>query len=106
MNLIEAREDGNIVMISFKQERIYDESSISIIGEELCSLIESNHKAKEFIIDFSNTNYLSSSMLGKLISANKKAKANNAVLSFKSMSENVKEIFQVTKIARFFKFVD
>jgi len=106
MKLIEAREDGDIVMISFKEERIYDESSIAAIGEELYSLVESRPKAKEFTIDFSKTSYLSSSMLGKLISVNKKAKANNAVLSFKSMNDNVKEIFQITKIAGFFKFID
>lgn len=106
MKLIEAREDGDIVMISFKEERIYDESSIGTIGEELYSLVESHCKAKEFIIGFSKTSYLSSSMLGKLISANKKAKANNAILSFKSMNDNVKEIFQITKIAGLFKFID
>lgn len=106
MKLIQAREDGDTVMVSFKEEMIYDESSVGTIGDELCSLVESNRTAKEFIIDFSRTNYLSSSMLGKIISINKKIKSNNAVLSLKSVSDNIKEIFHITKIAGFFKFID
>ena len=91
------------MVLKFRDEKIYDDATIIQIGEELFSIVESGEKLT-YKLDFSNVNYLSSSMLGKIISANKKAKEKQAKIILKNTNENILEIFQITRLDKFFTF--
>ena len=94
--------DGCMIL-KFVDEKIYDDATILQIGEELFSIIETGEQST-YKLDFSNVNYLSSSMLGKIISANKKAKEKQAKIILKNTNENILEIFQITRLDKFFTF--
>jgi len=91
------------LIISFKNEKIYDDSIVIRIGEELLSLVE-NNDCSEYKIDFSNVKYFSSSMLGKLIILNKKIKEKKAKLTLCKVKPDIMEIFHITRLDKFFQF--
>ncbi|MEI7486384.1 MAG: STAS domain-containing protein [Chryseobacterium sp.] len=91
------------ITISFKDEKIYDDSIVIRIGEELLSLVETNNYS-EYKIDFLNVKYFSSSMLGKLITLNKKIKEKKAKLILCNINPDIMEIFHITRLDKFFQF--
>jgi|688.fasta_scaffold06446_6 anti-sigma B factor antagonist len=91
------------LIISFKDEKIYDDSIVIRIGEELLYLAETNNYS-EYKIDFSNVKYFSSSMLGKLITLNKKIKEKKAKLILCKVKPDIMEIFHITRLDKFFQF--
>ena len=93
-------------VVQYKRDKkILDESNIQIIGNQLFSLIDDDHRQK-VILDFSNVEYLSSAALGKLIQLDKKVKAAKAQLRLCSIRKDILEVFKITKLNIVFKIFD
>ena len=92
---------GDVTIVSFVDRKILDELYIKQIGDELFELVD-KHGKKKILINFENVEYLSSAALGKLITLNKKMAAVNGQLKLCSISPTIIEIFQITKLDKFF----
>lgn len=103
MSHFEKKIQDNSLILKINDQKIYDDATVLQIGDELFSIIETSDHA-EYKLDFSNVNYLSSSMLGKIITANKKVKEKKSKLIIKGTSEDIFEIFQITRLDKFFIF--
>ena len=95
--ILELGKIGDVTVVTIKQARLLDETTIKMLGDELITLIEREYKIK-LLVDFSNVNYLSSAVLGKLISVHKKVKSTNGTLKFANLSIPLLEIFKITKL--------
>lgn len=60
----------------------------------------------EFLLDFSNLDYIDSSGLGVLVSMHKRVKENNGNLVLKGLKGEVKGIFELTRLTRVFEIVE
>jgi anti-sigma B factor antagonist len=101
---IEELENG-VTVAKFTDKKILDESNIQIIGNQMFSLIDDDHRTK-IVLDFTNVEYLSSAALGKLITMDKKAKAAGAKLKLCSIRSDIKEVFKITRLDKLFQIVD
>ena len=90
-------------IIKIKESKVYDEAMVSIINDEINQALDSNDK-KFIILDFSKVKYLSSSFLGKIISINKKLKTKEGKLFLVGLNADIMEVFQITKLEKFFNF--
>ncbi|MFN0054973.1 MAG: STAS domain-containing protein, partial [Planctomycetales bacterium] len=63
---LDLEEVGDVTIARFTDKKILDESNIQIIGNQLFSLVDEDHR-KKIVLDFTNVEYLSSAALGKLI---------------------------------------
>ena len=90
-------------IIKIKESKVYDEAMVSIINDEINQVLDSNDK-KFIILDFSKVKYLSSSFLGKIISINKKVKTKEGKLFLVGLNVDIMEVFQITKLEKFFNF--
>ena len=97
--------DNGVTVARFTDKKILDESNIQIIGNQMFSLIDDDHRTK-IVLDFSNVEYLSSAALGKLITMDKKSKAANAKLVLCSIRSDIKEVFKITRLDKLFKIVE
>ena len=79
-----------------------NEQNIQIIGEQLFELVDAEGK-KKILLDFKNVDYLSSAALGKLITLNKKANTSGGKLVLCNIRPEIKEVFEITKLDKFFK---
>lgn len=105
MNNLEHSFEGNNLVVKIKESKLIDDSAIVLLSEKIISLLESV-TGDECTIDFSEVQYISSSMLGKIIAINKKSKEKNVKIILKSVNPDIKEIFQITKLEKFFTFID
>jgi len=99
---LEVEEIGDVTVVNFVDRKILDEQNIQIIGEQLFSLVEADGRRK-LLLNFSNVEYLSSAALGKLITLNKKVQAAGGKLLLCSIDPQIYEVFEITKLDKFFK---
>ena len=61
---------------------------------------------RKFIVDFSKTDYIDSSGLGVLVTLSKKIREQGGQLSLDSLSEDLRNLFELTKLDTLFIFSD
>ena len=61
---------------------------------------------RKFILDFSKTDYIDSSGLGVLVTLSKKIREQEGQLSLVSLSEDLRTLFELTKLDTLFIFSD
>jgi len=96
---------GDITIVTFVDKRILDESNIQDIGEQLFELVEKRYKVK-MLLNFENVEYLSSAALGKLITLNKKVKAEKGKLKLCNIRPQIYDVFKITKLNKLFEIYD
>ena len=61
---------------------------------------------RKFVIDFSDTGYIDSSGLGVLVSLSKKIREQGGELRLASLDEDLRTLFELTKLDTLFKIAD
>ena len=61
---------------------------------------------RKFVIDFSNTGYIDSSGLGVLVSLSKKIREQSGELRLANLNEDLRILFELTKLDTLFKIAD
>lgn len=102
MNFINISFADNLTTVSFKNARIFEEACIVALGDELIDVASNVESGHSVAVDFTSVNYLSSAALGKLITMNKQLKEKGCNLKLINMGENVMEIFEITRLNKFF----
>jgi anti-sigma B factor antagonist len=59
----------------------------------------------DFLLDFSNVNYIDSSGLGVLVSMEKRSKEKNGKVVLRGLSGEVKKIFELTRLTKIFEIL-
>ena len=101
---LEVESIGDVTVVNFVDRKILDEQNIQVIGEQLFSLVD-EEGFKKVLLNFSNVEYLSSAALGKLITLNKKLQGVGGKLILCNIDPQIFEVFEITKLDRFFKIV-
>ena len=61
---------------------------------------------RKFVVDFTNTGYIDSSGLGVLVSLSKKIREQGGELRLSSLNEDLRTLFELTKLDTLFKISD
>ena len=95
------RSEGDVLIAYFQDVRIIDETRIESLGTELVTLL--SEKANDrIILNFKNVGFMSSAMIGKLISFGKKCREQNVALRITDITENVEEVFKLMRLEKVF----
>jgi anti-sigma B factor antagonist len=100
--LLKVHKQNEVAVVTFATSRILDQSNVQQLGEELDSLVE-DYGLQNIVLNFENVNYMSSAVMGKLVSLRKKVDGAGGQLVLCSIEESIYEIF---KIMRFDKMFD
>src|SRR6266481_1180165 len=98
---LEVEPIGDVTVVNFIDRKILDEQNIQIIGEQLFSLVDTEH-VKKMLLNFCNVEYLSSAALGKLITLNKKVNAAGGKLVLCNIDPQIYEVFEITKLNKLY----
>src|ERR1700674_2321640 len=101
---LEVEDIGDVTVVSFTDKKILDEQNIQIIGEQLFSLVDELGRRK-ILLNFGNVEFLSSAALGKLITLNRKVQAVRGKLILCSISKEIMQVFEITKLDKLFTIV-
>ena len=102
---LELSEVGDVTVVRFADRKILDEASIQELGAELFRLVEEDHR-KKILLNFTNVDFLSSAALGKLITLDRKVKANSGKLKLSNIRPEIYEVFAITKLNKLFDIKD
>lgn len=91
--------DG-VRIVRFTASRMLDEMQIQEIAQELGTLVDSN--GPRLLVDFTGVEFITSAMLGKLISLQRKVRQQSGMFGFCSIGEQVMEVFKVSKLDTYF----
>ena len=100
MALTSASRDG-ILFLVIGDPRLLDEARIEQLEKEIYDAIDKSSEEK-VVIDFCKVEFMSSSMLGKLVKIHKKCKEFKAKLKFCSISNEILEVFKITRLDKLF----
>ena len=100
---VERLDDAMVVY--FHDSTITGELAISGLGEELYAIV-GRPDCQKLVLDFSNVEFLSSVMLGKLIRINQKMKEKGGILRLCGVCPNIRLIFKYTHLDTIFDIRD
>jgi anti-sigma B factor antagonist len=98
---LDVSEGGDVTVVRFRDRRIANPFEIEQVGQELYRLLEKG-KHQRLVLDFSNVDFLSSALIGKLISLNAKVRAGNGSVKLCSIHPEVFETFHICRLDRIF----
>ena len=93
----------NVTIVTFRSASIIDLPSVESIGRDLYTLVDDQAK-RRIILDFSAVKFLSSQMLGVLISLQKKAKAIKGRVVLSGLRPELMKVFKITKLDKLLEF--
>lgn len=97
--LLVEEDPSGVLIATFQISRVVDEDVVQQLSEELASLAATGRKV---ILNFSKVEYLSSSVLGKLITFQKRLKSNGGELRLCCIHPTIYEIFEITRLNTLF----
>ena len=100
---VQYTENANV--ITFLKEKILEEKDIRRLEESIFPVIERSESIN-LVLDFSNVQFLSSSVLGLLLRISKKIYERNSRLALCSIKPKIYEIFKITHLNKIFEIYD
>ena len=94
---LDVNEVGDVTVVRFKDKKIVEDINIEELGRELFQLVEQDNR-KKLLLNFSSVDFLSSSALGKLITLEKKVRANGGVLKLNGGTKPVATVGSTVQI--------
>jgi anti-anti-sigma factor len=95
LNIVE-RQD--VVMITFNNVKILDESVIRQIGGEFENLTTEAAAERKLLLNFDRVTFMSSAMIGQIMKLYKQTKADGIALKLCSIDPTILEVFKITRL--------
>jgi anti-sigma B factor antagonist len=94
------RRDG-LMLVTFLDSKIHAELAITTLGDEL-QAIAARPDCVKLVLNFAEVEFLTSAMLGKLISANRVMHEKGGTMVLCEICENLRTIFRLTRLETIF----
>lgn len=104
MSVVNFTKDG-ILTVCLTDSRLTDEAKLEQLGGELIKQLNDTTEER-VILDFRNVQFMSSSMLGKLVQLQKKCKEFKVHLKLAAISPDIRQVFKITKLDKLFEIED
>jgi anti-sigma B factor antagonist len=99
--LLRIQKQNDVAVVSFVTSRILDQSNVQQLGEEFDDLVDEHHLDK-IVVNFEGVAYMSSAVMGKLVSLLKKTQAAGGRLKLCGIEESIYEIFEIMRFDKMF----
>ena len=100
MSITSHTKDG-ILTIYFLEARILDETQLEALSRDVLGELDKTTEER-VILDFQKVQFMSSSMLGKLVQIHKKCKEFKVKLKLSAIDKEILEVFKITKLDKLF----
>ena len=100
MGIQSSSKDG-ILTIQLTDERLMEEGQLKRIQDELLTLLGKRTEQK-VVLDFTKVQFMSSSMLGKLVQLHKKCTEYKVKLKLCGIDREIRKVFKITNLHKLF----
>lgn len=101
----EITEEGDVVIGRFHVPRLTEDQNVEQLGQDLFALVEQFDRRK-IIISMQSVEYLTSSVLGKLITLHRKLHRKQGRLILSDLQTEVKEVMRLSRLIDYFATAD
>ncbi|MBN1943881.1 MAG: STAS domain-containing protein [Phycisphaerae bacterium] len=98
-------EDQGVTTVSLRMSSILDGPVIEEVGRTLFGLVD-DKAVDKLVVDFHSVSFLSSSMLGVLVSLQKRASSVGGRVVLSGLRPSLMKIFTITRLEKIFTFAD
>lgn len=98
-------ERDEIVVGTFCVPRLTEEQNVEQLGQDLFALIEHFDK-KKVVLDLASVEYMTSSVIGKLITLHRKMHRREGCLVLCELQPEVREVMRLSRLIDYFKLAD
>lgn len=99
------QEIGGVTIANFGSSSILEGAAVDALGRQLLDLVE-NQARRKILLDFSRVRFLSSTMLGVLLSMRKQLAAIKGRMAICGLRPELRRVFKVSKLEKLFEFYD
>lgn len=99
---IELRRDTGVLVVSFRDRKILDESVVRALSDEVNGVIEANDNPR-IVYDFSAVDHFSSALLGALISFSRKAELKGGASVIAAINPQLRDVFKITQLDKYWR---
>jgi anti-sigma B factor antagonist len=93
---------GDVTIATFKLDRITEEDNIEQLGHELFSIVD-QRGCRKLVVDMRNVEYITSSVIGKLISLHRKLHRVDGTLILCNLSRKLEEVLRTSRLIDYFQ---
>ncbi len=94
---------AGVTVVTIQDSAMLEGHTIARLGQEFYELVDKKNKQK-LIVDFSNVRFLSSQVLGILLTLDKKSKAIKGKLALCGLRDELMKVFKISGIDKMFAF--
>jgi anti-sigma B factor antagonist len=98
------QSQGEVTVAAFKLDRITEEDNIEQLGHELFSIVD-QLGCRKLAMDMGNVEYITSSVIGKLISLHRKLHRNDGLLILCCLNPKLEEVLRTSRLIDYFQSV-
>ena len=98
---IKARIENGITFVVFQLSEVTDDDNIDVLGRELFSLVD-QFGCEKIVLDLAGVAYITSSVLGKIISLHRKQSRNGGQLVLCNIEPGLAETLQTSRLLSYF----
>jgi len=95
-------EDAGAVIVSFIHQQLTDEDNIEEVGDRLFALVNKDAQSR-IILDMSQLDYVTSSVLGKFITLHRRLRRVGGALVLCGIHSNVRESMRASRLLEYFQ---
>jgi anti-anti-sigma factor len=98
---IKARIENGITFVAFQLSEVTDDDNIDVLGRELFSLVD-QFGCEKIVLDLAGVAYITSSVLGKIISLHRKQSRSGGRLVLCNLEPGLSETLQTSRLLSYF----
>lgn len=103
---VQAREeDGHVFLEFMPPDCVFNEDAVKSLYKQFEQIID-EARSKRFVIDFANVQYMSSTVLGVLVSTLLRIQKQHGELRLTGIDRDLKQVFRLTGLHRIFRICD
>ena len=103
--LVMCQNEGDVGIVRFLTSQVLDELNVQQLGQELEDLVEKQYTVK-MVINFEKVKFLSSAVLGKLISLHKRIASEKGRMGLCCINPSIMQVFKITRLDKLIPIYD
>ena len=102
---VRLEEQDDVVIATFTVEHLSDEENVEQLGHELFTLVD-QFGYQRLVLDLGNVTYVTSSVVGKIITLHRKLHRNEGILAVCNLGDTVARVMRTSKLLEYFNVAD
>jgi anti-sigma B factor antagonist len=100
---IQVHEVDGVKVVRFQDHQLFDERTVREVAEQIAAALPNDGTPIRLVVDFSDVNLISSTLLSKLILLQRRVDATHGRLRLCEMSPIIQQVFRTSNLDRLFK---